>query len=55
VRKVVTEAKFKEVWEDETRTAEAPVLVREHAKTEQPDAGWIYASDILSIFWSGMG
>jgi len=49
-QKVVTEVKLEVVCEDELRTAEAVGLIREHAKTGQPDAGWIYVSDVSSSF-----
>lgn len=49
-QKVVTEVKLEVVCEGETRTAEAVALIREHAKTGQPDAGWVYVSDIHSSF-----
>lgn len=49
-QKVVTEVKLEAVCEDETRTAEAVALIREHAKTGQSDAGWVYVSDIHSSF-----
>jgi len=52
--KIITDAKPEVVCVDETRTAEAPAPVRERAKTGQLDAGWIYVSDILSVFQSGM-
>jgi nitrogen regulatory protein P-II 1 len=45
-QKVVTEVKLELVCEDESRTAEAIALIREHAKTGQPDAGWIYVSEL---------
>ena len=49
-QKVVTEVKLEVVCEDEPKTAQAVGLIREHAKTGQPDAGWIYVSDIQSTF-----
>ena len=45
-QKVVTEVKLELVCEDETRTAEAITLIRENAKTGQPDAGWIYVIEL---------
>ena len=45
-RKVVTEVKLEVVCENKSRTTEAISLIREHAKTGQPDAGWIYVSEI---------
>ncbi len=47
-QKVVTEVKLEVVCETESRTTEAISLIREHAKTGQPEAGWIYVSDIRS-------
>ena len=45
-QKVITEVKLELVCENESRTAEAVSLIREHARTGQPGAGWIYISDI---------
>ena len=47
-QKVITEVKLELVCENESRTAEAVSLIREHAVTGQPDAGWIYISNIQS-------
>ena len=47
-QKVVTEVKLEVVCETESRTTEAISLIREYAKTGQPEAGWIYVSDIRS-------
>jgi nitrogen regulatory protein P-II 1 len=47
-QKVITEMKLELVCESDARTAEAVSLIREHAKTGQPDAGWIYISNIQS-------
>ena len=47
-QKVVTEVKLEFVCENETQTAEAIALIREHGKTGQPSAGWIYVSKIQS-------
>ena len=47
-QKVVTQIKLELVCENESRTAEAVSLIREHAKTGQPEAGWIYISEIES-------
>jgi len=47
-RKVITQVKLELVCDNETETAEAVALIREHAVTGQPDAGWIYISDIQS-------
>lgn len=44
--KVITEVKLELVCEDELRTAEAVNLIRENARTGQPQAGWIYISEI---------
>ena len=49
-QKVVTEVKLEVICENESRTTEAISLIRENAKTGQPDVGWIYVSDIRSIF-----
>ena len=46
--KVVTEVKLEVICETENRTAEAGALIREHAKTGQPSAGWIYLTEIQS-------
>lgn len=45
-QKVVTEVKLEVICEDESRTAEAISLIREHAKTGQPNAGWIYVTEL---------
>ncbi len=47
-QKVVTEVKLELVCETESLTAEAVALIREHAKTGQPSAGWIYLTEIQS-------
>lgn len=47
-KKVITEVKLELVYEDETRAAEAIELIRQHGRTGQPSAGWIYVSDIRS-------
>ena len=49
-QKVVTEVKLEVICENESRTTEAISLIRDNAKTGQPDAGWIYVSDIRSSF-----
>jgi len=46
--KVITEVKLELVCEDESRTAEAVRIIRHHARTGRPDAGWIYVTEILS-------
>ena len=45
-QKVTSEVKLEMVCEDESRTAEAIALIREHAKTGQPQAGWIYVTEV---------
>lgn len=45
-QKVTSEVKLEMVCEDENRTAEAISLIREHAKTGQPQAGWIYVTEV---------
>lgn len=47
-RKVVTEVKLELVCKNDERAAEAIALIREHAKTGQATAGWIYVSEIMS-------
>ena len=47
-QRVVTEVKLEVVCRNEDRTAEAVGIIREHAKTGQPNAGWIYISEIQS-------
>ena len=47
-QKVVTEVKLELVCDNESRTAEAVAVIREHAKTGQPSAGWIYISEVHS-------
>jgi len=42
----ITEVKLELVCEDENRAAEAVRLIQENAKTGQPEAGWIYISEI---------
>lgn len=41
-QKVVKEVKLELVCETDNRTARAVALIREHAKTGHPAAGWIY-------------
>jgi len=48
-QKVITEVKLELVCENESRTAEAVFLIREHAKTGQPSAGWIFITEIQSV------
>ncbi len=45
-QKVITEVKLELVCDSESQTAQAVALIREHGKTGQPEAGWIYVSDI---------
>lgn len=47
-QKVVTEVKLELICENQTQTAEAVAIIREHGKTGQQSAGWIYVSDIQS-------
>ena len=47
-QKVVREVMLELICETENRTAEAVALIREHAKTGQPSAGWIYLTEIQS-------
>ena len=47
-QKVVMQVKLELVCENENRTVEAVALIREHAKTGQPSAGWIYITEIKS-------
>ncbi len=42
----ITELKLELVCEDENRAAEAVHLIQENARTGQPEAGWIYISEI---------
>ena len=43
---VINEVKLELVVEEE-RVEEAVALIREHARTGQPEAGWIYLSEII--------
>jgi len=43
---VITEMKLELVCDDENRTAEAVRIIQEHGQTGQPEAGWIYISEI---------
>jgi nitrogen regulatory protein P-II 1 len=45
-QKVITQVKLELVCENATQTAEAVALIRQHAKTGQAAAGWIYLTDI---------
>ena len=45
-QKVIAEVKLELVCDNESSTAEAISLIREHGRTGKPDAGWIYISEI---------
>lgn len=45
-RKVITEVKLELVCDDEKRTADAIAIIKKHARTGQPKAGWIYISEV---------
>ena len=45
-QKVITEMKLEVVCADEQRTAEAVQLIKANAQTGQPDAGYIYISEV---------
>ena len=47
-KKIITEVKLELVCDGETQTAEAVALIREHGRTGQPSAGWIYVSEVRS-------
>jgi nitrogen regulatory protein P-II 1 len=47
-QKVITEVKLELVCEGENQTAEAIELIRKHARTGQPHAGWIYVTGLLA-------
>ena len=47
-QQVVTEVKLELVCEDETKASEAIALIKQHGKTGQASAGWIYVSDVRS-------
>lgn len=42
----ITEVKLELVCEDEGRATEAVHIIRDNARTGQPEAGWIYISEI---------
>jgi len=42
----ITMVKLELVCEDENRTAEAVRIIQEQGRTGQPEAGWIYISEI---------
>ncbi|HEB67754.1 MAG TPA: P-II family nitrogen regulator [Gammaproteobacteria bacterium] len=44
--KVISEVKLEMVCQDEDRLAEAVRLIREHGRTGQRVAGWIYITEI---------
>lgn len=46
-QKVITEVKLELVCEGAQRTAKAIELIREHARTGQPHAGWIYVTALI--------
>ncbi len=43
---VITEVKLELVCQDDGSTAEAVRIIQENARTGQPEAGWIYISEI---------
>jgi len=47
-QKVITEVKLELVCESENKTAEAVAIIREHGRTGQPHAGWIYVSELAA-------
>jgi nitrogen regulatory protein P-II 1 len=47
-QKVVKEVKLELVCDNDERTAVAVDAIRQHAKTGQPSAGWIYITKISS-------
>ncbi len=47
-QKVITEVKLELVCEGEARMTQAVEIIREHARTGQAHAGWIYVSGLLS-------
>jgi len=50
---VITEVKLELVCENDSRAAEAIDIIRTQADTGQPDAGWIYVSEIQSALRIG--
>jgi nitrogen regulatory protein P-II 1 len=46
-QKVITEVRLELVCEGEERTANAVKLIREHARTGQAHAGWIYVTGLV--------
>lgn len=46
-QKVITEVKLELVCEGKERMAQAIELIKEHARTGQTHAGWIYCSGLL--------
>ncbi len=49
-RKVLKEVKLELVCDNDDRTAVAVDIIRQHAKTGQPSAGWIFITEIQSVF-----
>lgn len=47
-QKVITEVKLELVCEGENQMAEAVQLIREHGRTGQAHAGWIYVTGLLA-------
>jgi nitrogen regulatory protein P-II 1 len=47
-QKVITEVKLELVCEGGNQTAEAIELIRKHARTGEPDAGWIYVTGLMA-------
>ena len=43
---IITMVKLEVVCEDESRAVEAVRLIQDNARTGQPEAGWIYISEI---------
>jgi len=50
---VITEVKLELVCENDSRATEAIDIIRTQADTGQPDAGWIYVSEIQSALRIG--
>lgn len=50
---VITEVKLELVCENEERTTEAIRCIKDNARTGQPEAGWIYVSEISSALLIG--
>ena len=45
-QKVITEVKLELVCDDEKSTRDAIAIIKEHARTGRPNAGWIYVSEV---------